>query len=52
MEIDQVIDFFRKHKAEINERFNANVIAVFGSYARNEQTADSDLDILYEIHLG
>jgi predicted nucleotidyltransferase len=36
------------HKTEFLERFQVKQLAVFGSYARNEQRQDSDVDILVE----
>ena len=36
------------HKAEFSDRFAVKNLAVFGSYARNEQRSDSDVDILVE----
>lgn len=36
------------HKAEFSDRFRVKTLAVFGSYARNEQRKDSDVDILVE----
>lgn len=32
------------------KQFNMKLLAVFGSYARNEQTSDSDLDLLVQFH--
>ncbi|MHA1746236.1 MAG: type VII toxin-antitoxin system MntA family adenylyltransferase antitoxin [Promethearchaeota archaeon] len=31
-------------------QFNMNFLAVFGSYARNEQTSNSDLDLVVQFH--
>lgn len=36
------------HKAEFSDRFAVKNLAVLGSYARNEQRSDSDVDILVE----
>lgn len=36
------------HKAECANRFRVKNLAVFGSYARDEQREDSDIDILVE----
>lgn len=33
---------------EITSRFKVKYLAIFGSYARNEQRDDSDLDVLVE----
>ncbi len=36
-----------KQKAK---QFNMKFLAIFGSYARNEQTSDSDLDLVAQFH--
>ena len=36
-------------KAELQERFRVRTLALFGSYARNQQTEKSDVDILVEV---
>jgi len=36
-------------KAELQERFRVRTLALFGSYARNQQTERSDVDILVEV---
>lgn len=36
------------HKKEFFDRFRVKSLAVFGSYSRNEQQKDSDVDILVE----
>lgn len=36
------------HKAELFDIFKVKTLAVFGSFARNEQRIDSDVDILVE----
>ncbi|MFB6226047.1 MAG: nucleotidyltransferase family protein [Candidatus Paceibacteria bacterium] len=37
-----------KHKDVLEERFNVENLGVFGSYARDEQKKDSDVDLLVE----
>lgn len=39
-------------KAEARKRFKAEIRGVFGSYARGEQNANSDLDVLVEFEKG
>ncbi|GAB1447808.1 nucleotidyltransferase family protein [Bacteroidota bacterium] len=39
-----------KHKKDLSERYGLMNIAIFGSYARNQQTPDSDIDILVEFN--
>jgi hypothetical protein len=36
-------------KAELQKRFRVRTLALFGSYARNQQTEQSDVDILVEV---
>ena len=41
-----VLDFLREHKEEMKEKFGIEKIALFGSYARDEATDNSDVDIV------
>ena len=41
-----ILDFLQEHKAEINSNFGIAKIALFGSFARNEATDTSDIDLL------
>lgn len=43
-----IIRFLRENKTYLQEHFHCNEIGLFGSYARNEQTEKSDIDILVE----
>ena len=36
------------HKQRLTEKYGLSLLAVFGSYARNQQTEESDVDILVE----
>jgi len=38
-----------EHKDEIQEKYGVVILGVFGSYAREEQSKVSDVDILVEI---
>lgn len=44
-----ILDFLKAHREEIRENFGVTKIGLFGSYIRNEQTDDSDIDIAVEI---
>jgi uncharacterized protein len=44
-----ILTFLRHHKKLFSEQFNIVKIGIFGSYARNEQTENSDIDILIEM---
>ena len=45
-EIQQIL---RDQKLHLAEKYGITVVGVFGSYVRNEQRQDSDLDILVEL---
>lgn len=50
----QTIEHIRKilseHKQELAADFKVKEIGVFGSYVRNEQKEDSDVDVLVEFY--
>ena len=46
--LDSIQNTLKSRKAELFERFRIKNLAIFGSYARNEQRADSDVDMLVE----
>ena len=46
--LKEIEAILRKHKEELRERFGVRSIAIFGSYARGEETELSDVDILVE----
>ena len=41
-----------EEKDEIRQRYKAEIKAVFGSYARGDFRADSDLDLLVDLDAG
>lgn len=40
-----ILTFLRTHREELSEKFGVEKVALFGSYARGEEHADSDVDI-------
>ena len=38
------------HKQRLSSKYGLSNLAIFGSYARNQQTEESDLDILVEFN--
>jgi predicted nucleotidyltransferase len=50
--IDEIRDVIRAHQDELRSRYKARVVGIFGSYARGEQQADSDLDVLAAFDSG
>lgn len=46
--LEMITAFQEKAIKDITSKFNPILIGIFGSYARNEQTAESDLDLLVD----
>jgi predicted nucleotidyltransferase len=44
----QILHYLSENKQDISRKYHLKKIGVFGSYARNEQTPESDLDLLIE----
>lgn len=44
--LKEIRDIIEQYKEEIERDFNAEIIAVFGSYVRGEQTEKSDIDLI------
>jgi len=49
MSRDEIIKFISMHKAELEQEFGVITIGLFGSYARNEGSEKSDIDIVVEL---
>ena len=43
---DEILFFLRKNKVFLKEHFHCDEIGLFGSFARDEQSDDSDIDLL------
>ena len=50
--IDALKKIVTKEKDEIRRQYKAQIVAVFGSYARGDFHADSDLDLLVDFDEG
>jgi len=50
-EIDRIMRILKDHKEELKRRFSLEKIGVFGSYTREEQTPESDIDIYVEFDI-
>ena len=46
MNRDEVLKVLRTHKATLSQRFGVTELALFGSFARDAATEDSDVDIM------
>ncbi|HPU44277.1 MAG TPA: nucleotidyltransferase family protein [Dictyoglomaceae bacterium] len=46
--LEELKEIINSHKKELEDKYYVKSIAIFGSYTRNEQTSESDVDILVE----
>lgn len=46
---DDVLTFLQNNKAYLSEHYFISKIGLFGSFARNEQTDSSDIDVIFEL---
>jgi uncharacterized protein len=46
---EKILQFIQENQKYIEKEFGITKIALFGSYARGEQTPQSDIDILIEM---
>ena len=49
---EEIIRFLKENKSHFKTRFYCSEIGLFGSFARNEQTNESDIDILVVFETG
>ena len=43
-----IIDYLKQHKNNFNEKYSINKLGLFGSFATNNNSTNSDIDIVYE----
>lgn len=48
----QILNYLMSNKERLQSEYHLVRIGIFGSYARGEQTVDSDLDLLVEFDEG
>lgn len=46
-----ILDFLQAHKDELSQKYALTKIGLFGSFARDEATEDSDIDISIETNI-
>jgi predicted nucleotidyltransferase len=46
---EEILGILQAHKAELREKYGVREIGLFGSYAREEQSPLSDVDILVQV---
>lgn len=47
--MNPIVTILQAHKAELFRKYPLKSIALFGSYSRNEQTENSDIDVMVEL---
>ncbi len=50
-EIDKMMRILKEHKEELERDFSVKKIGIFGSYTREEETPESDVDIYVEFDI-
>lgn len=48
--LQEIQSIIKSNKRNLMEKFNISQIGIFGSYAREEQTPESDIDILVDFY--
>jgi len=48
--LPEIVNLLLKHKEELRKNYGVEHLKIFGSYARNEQKENSDLDILVSLN--
>jgi uncharacterized protein len=46
---EEIISFLKRDKIYLRKHFHITKIAIFGSFARDEQNSTSDIDLLIEL---
>jgi len=49
---NEIIDYLREHKVDFLQKYQISKLALFGSYSRDENRNDSDVDIAIETPLS
>ena len=49
MHKEDILGYIRQNKSQFRERFHIVKIGLFGSFARDEQTEQSDIDLIIEL---
>jgi len=49
---EEILNFLHNNYKEISSKYHLTKLGIFGSFARDEQREDSDVDVLIEIEEG
>ena len=47
---NSIINYLKQHKKDFNQKYSIYKIGIFGSFANNNNTQNSDIDIVYQTH--
>ena len=47
---NDVLNYLAEHYQEFHNKYNVEKIGIFGSYAKDKATKDSDIDIFVQMH--
>jgi len=50
--LEEIKEKLRSLQEKIKREYKAEIIGIFGSYAREEQKEESDIDVLVKFHKG
>jgi len=50
MKKNDILNYLKEHYQEFHDKYNVQKIGIFGSYARDEATQESDIDIFVQMH--
>jgi len=50
--LPEILTALKELKEEVSRKYKAELMGIFGSYARGEEKPGSDLDVLVEFHEG
>jgi uncharacterized protein len=45
----EIVNYLKEHKSEFKEKYGVEKIGLFGSFARDEASSDSDIDIFVDM---
>lgn len=45
---NMIIDYLKQHKIDFSKKYSIEKIGLFGSFATNKNTEESDIDIVYK----
>ena len=45
---EQILEYLKEHKAELQRKYGIVTLGLFGSFARGDADKNSDIDIVYE----